>query len=244
MADLIEYPSLKFQNNRYVYILVIIDCFTKKVWAVAMKQKTADWTADAFESVFKTFDQFPAHMVTDAGLEFFNNKVQNIFRNYGINHYKIDTKTKWKASIVERVIRTLKSRIQKYFYKNKTSKWIDIYQDVVSNYNATPHSATGKAPNQVTEKNRDEVYKRLYPNNFLRTVCKLKTGDKVRYLLEKEIFDKGYTKNWTEEIYTISKVKQSNGVCYYYLEDIGNKPVPGIFYYFQLNLVSRNVNSS
>ena len=68
MADLIEYPKYKFQNNRYVYILVIIDCFTKKVWAVAMKQKTADWTADAFESVFKKFDQFPTHLITDAGL--------------------------------------------------------------------------------------------------------------------------------------------------------------------------------
>ena len=68
MADLIEYPQLKFHNNGYVYILVIIDCFTKKVWAVAMKQKTADWTADAFESVFKKFDQFPTHLITDAGL--------------------------------------------------------------------------------------------------------------------------------------------------------------------------------
>ena len=40
MADLIEYPRLKFQNNRYVYILIMIDCFTKKVWAVAMKEKS------------------------------------------------------------------------------------------------------------------------------------------------------------------------------------------------------------
>ena len=256
MADLIEYPKYKFQNNRYVYILVIIDCFTKKVWAVAMKQKTADWTADAFESVFKKFDQFPTHLITDAGLgksklriskiflEFFNSKVQNVFRNYGINHYKIPTKSKWKASIVERVNRTLKSRIQKYFYENNTKKWIDIYEDVISNYNNTTHSATGVAPNQVSESNRDEVYKRLYPDILLRTVCKLKLEDKVRILIEKDIFEKGYTKNWSEEIYIISKIKQSNGVCYYYLKDLENKKIPGIYYYFQLNLVSRNVDSS
>ena len=68
MADLIEYPNLKFQNNRYVYILIVIDCFSKKVWAVAMKEKSATWTADAFEMIFKNFDEFPTHLITDGGL--------------------------------------------------------------------------------------------------------------------------------------------------------------------------------
>ena len=244
MADLIEYPNLKFQNNRYVYILILIDCFTKKVWAMAMKEKSATWTADAFESIFKNLDDFPSHLITDGGLEFFNEKTQNVFRNYGVNHYKIPTKTKWKASIVERVNRTIKTRIQRYFFQNKTKKWIDIYEDVVKDYNNTPHSSIGIAPNQVSEDNRVAVYKRLYPDNLLRTVCKLQKRDKVRYLLDKEIFEKGYTKKWTEEIYQIYKIKQSNGVCYYYLESLAGDPLPGIYYYYQLNLVSRHADSS
>ena len=64
MADLIEYPQLKFQNNGYVYILVIIDCFTRKVWIEPMKRKNAQWTADAFEAVFKKFNEFPVHIIT------------------------------------------------------------------------------------------------------------------------------------------------------------------------------------
>ena len=72
MADLIEYPNLKFQNNRYVYILIVIDCFSKKVWAVAMKEKSATWTADAFEMIFKNFDEFPTHLITDGGLGMIN----------------------------------------------------------------------------------------------------------------------------------------------------------------------------
>ena len=146
--------------------------------------------------------------------------------------------------MVERVNRTIKTRIQKYFYNHKTKKWIDVYEDVVKNYNNTPHSAIGIAPNQVSEKNRDAVYKRLYPDNLLRTVCKLKQGDKVRYLLDKEIFEKGYTKKWTEEIFQIYKIKQSNGVCYYYLESLTGEQLPGIYYYYQLNLVSRHVDPS
>ena len=68
MADLIEYPKLKFQNNQYVFILVLIDCFTRKIWVAPMKRKNAQWTADAFESISKKFDEFPLHIITDRGL--------------------------------------------------------------------------------------------------------------------------------------------------------------------------------
>ena len=68
MADLIEYPQYKYQNRQYVYILIVIDCFTKKVYAVPMKKKSMQWTADAFESIFKTMNEFPIHLITDGGL--------------------------------------------------------------------------------------------------------------------------------------------------------------------------------
>ena len=68
MADLIEYPKLKFQNNGYVYILVVIDCFTRKIWVEPMKRKSARWAAGAFEAIFKNFDEFPIHVITDRGL--------------------------------------------------------------------------------------------------------------------------------------------------------------------------------
>ena len=238
MADLIEYPRLKFQNRNYVFILVLIDCFTKKVWTVPMKKKSAQWTADAFESVFKQFDQFPVHMITDRGLEFYNSEVNKIFQNYGINHYSIPTKTQWKASMVERVIRTIKSRLQKYFAKNKTKTWINAIQDITEDYNNTPHSATKLPPNEVNSENRETVYKTLYPNSLLKTDCRLKIGDKVRKILQKDIFEKGYTQNWSQEIYIIDKIRQSDGVCWYYIKTLDGKAIDGIWYYYQLNLVS------
>ena len=115
MADLMEYPQYKHANNGYCYILIMIDCFTKMLYAVPMKKKNQEWSAEAFESIFKNFDDYPINLVTDGGLEFFNAAVRKVFDTYGINHYKTPTKTKWKASMAERVIRTLKSRLQKYF---------------------------------------------------------------------------------------------------------------------------------
>ena len=150
--------------------------------------------------------------------------------NYGINHYSIPTKTKWKASQAERVIRTLKSRLQKYFVTNKTKKWVDIIQKIAADYNKTPHSSHGLPPLDVDHTNRDEVYKKLYPSIKLQTVCRLKVGDKVRKIIEKDIFEKGYKANWSEEIYTITKVKQADGVCWYYLEDLEGQQLKGIIF--------------
>ena len=153
--------------------------------------------------------------------------MRKVFVNYGINHYTTPTRTKWKASFAERVIRTIKSRIQKYFVQNKTKRWIDILQNVIDDYNRTPHSAHGLPPLDVSSENRDIVYKKLYPNLMLKTVCRLAVGDKVRKIINKDIFEKGYSFNWSEEIYVITKVKQFDGVCWYYLADLEGVQLKG-----------------
>ena len=244
MADLIEYPRKKTKqiNRGYVFILIVIDCFSKRIWAAPMKNKTKEASADAFNSILKNFDEFPSHIITDGGLEFFNSSVENLFKTYGINHFKTPTRTKWKTSIAERAIQTVKSRLEKIFDKRGSRRWIDVLDDVIANYNKTPHRSIGMAPLDVNDENREEVYKRLYPKSGITVVCKFKTGDKVRKILDKEIFDKGYTKKWSDEIYKIKKIRQSNAVCWYTLTDLNDKEISGIWYYYQLKLVARNDN--
>ena len=242
MADLMEYPQYKHANNGYCYILIMIDCFSKMLYAAPMKKKNQEWSAEAFESIFKNFDDYPINLVTDGGLEFFNAAVRKVFDTYGINHYKTPTKTKWKASMAERVIRTLKSRLQKYFKTNSTKKWINVLDQFVGNYNSIPHSSHGLAPQDVNSENREYVYKQLYPNKNLTVVCKLKIGDKVRKIREKSEFEKGYTENWSEEIYIISEKRQSQAICWYKIKTLDGGKVPGIWYYYQLNLVARHDN--
>ena len=240
MGDLIEYPAYKHTNNGYCYILILVDCFTKMAYAAPMKKKDKEWTSDAFESILKTFDEYPINLVTDGGLEFFNSSVRKVFDTYGINHYKTPTRTRWKASMAERLIRTLKSRLEKYFKAKKTRRWIDVLDQLVENYNSVPHSSHGLPPQDVDSDNREYVYKQLYPDKDLTVVCKLKIGDRVRKIREKTEFEKGYTENWSEEIYIIADKRQSQTVCWYKIKSLDGKLLPGIWYYYQLNLVSRN----
>ena len=48
----------------------------------------------------------------------------------------------------------------------------------------------------------------------LKNHLKFKIGDRVRISLEKNIFEKGYDTNWTQEIFEIYDIKYSN-VPYY-----------------------------
>ena len=244
MADLIEYPQYKVINKGYVYILLLIDCFTKKIYLAPMKKKDKHHAALAFETIFKEFDEFPVNLVTDGGKEFFNSLVAKVFQNYGINHYKTPSKTKWKASMAERAIQTIKNRLQKLFVKRQNNIWIDFIEQIGKNYNATPHSSHKLAPQDVGPENRYEVYKRLYPERDVTIVCKLNVGDKVRKIKEKTEFEKGYTQKWSDEIYTIKSVRQSNRVCWYKLENLRKELQDGIWYYYQLNLVARNADQS
>lgn len=236
MADTINYEKTKYFNDRYAYIVVMIDCFTRKLWAVPMKKIDGAHAADAFDSVFKTLDTFPTHLVTDHGSEFFNDSARTVFENYNVNHYDIPTKSLSKASMAERVIRTLKTRLARYMQHKQTKRWIDVLGEFVENYNQTPHSSTGYKPNEINETNQMKLYKKLYNN--LPAVSRLKIGDKVRTLKDKKLFEKGYTQNWSDEIYVITNVLDSQGIVWYHLSTFDGTKLSGIFYYHQLNLVS------
>ena len=74
------------------------------------------------------------------------------------------------------------------------------------------------------KKNEGTVYFNLYGDmEQLSYKPKFKIGDKVRISkYKRKIFDKGYTPNWTEEIFIIDEIKYTNPITYK-LKDLHNK---------------------
>lgn len=235
MGDLIEYQNLKFSNNRNSFILVLIDVFTKKAYARPLKKKNKFETSIALESILSNLEHQPNTLITDEGLEFYNKNVENVLDRFGIHHYSI--KSKMKASVVERLIRTLKSRLEKYFMMNNTKRWIDFLPSLIENYNNTPHRSIGMSPNMVSDDNAENVFKKMFPDIHLVAKPRLKSGDQVRVLKEKTIFEKGYKQSWSDNIYIIAAVKQAAGRIWYKIKDQEGHIFPGIKYYWELNLV-------
>lgn len=142
-----------------------------------------------------------------------------------------------KAGAAERVIRTIKSRLEKYFTLNKTKRYVDVIDNMVENYNNSPHKRIGMSPSNVSFDNADIVFKKAFPQSTHQFEPRLGRGDRVRILRDKSIFEKGYTANWSNEVYIIKSVHSQGNVCWYKLETLQNIDLQGIYYYHQLNLV-------
>ena len=241
MSDTINYRKYaKPTNHNFKYIMVAIDVFSKKAWAAPLKRLNDFDSTIAMESILKKIPEIPQTIITDKGTEYYNSKMGALFDRYGIKHYSI--RGRHKACVAERFIRTLKSRLEKYFWANRTHRWVDILDQFIRNYNATYHRSIKMAPDQVNESNRSQVFKTLYPKLKDNTPPRLSKGDRVRILRQKNIFEKGYTRNWSEEIYLIVEALSESGVDFYKIADQEGNILPRHKYYWQLNLVSKNAS--
>ena len=234
--DLVDMQKISTKNKNFKYILMIIDCFSKKTWAEPLKSKRGEEVAVKIKNVFENMKYPVQSVIFDEGLEFKNRQVKKLFHQYGIHSYSILTEK--KAGAVERVNRTIKSIIWKYFTDKNTQKWIEVLPKIVNNYNSTYHRTIKMAPNDVSFENREKVFKKMFPKISASRVCKLAVGNKVRVALYKKIFKKGYTINWSEEIFTVTKIKQRLGVCWYQISDQSGNIYPKFKYYYDLRLVS------
>ena len=233
--DLVDMQKFSGSNSNYNYILVVIDLFSKKLWLRALKTKEGKETSNAIRSIFHHMEHPIQTVIFDEGKEFANKYVRLLFDQFSIHSYSILTKT--KAGAVERVNKTIKQKIFKYFTETGKKRWINILEELQDNYNNTYHSTIKMTPNSVTMKNRKKVFKTMYPRINDTITCRLKVGDRVRVALNKEIFEKGYTVNWSTEIFEIINTFQRSGVCWYRLRDSNGKVYPKGKYFYQLNKV-------
>ena len=218
-----------------IFLLTVIDVFSKVAWCVPMKNKSAMSLVAALTTTFSK--GWPKTLQTGQGLEFLNKSVQALLKKYGNHHFSTHN-AETKTSIVERFNRTLKTRMWRYFTKHQTWRYIDVLQDLVQSYNNTPpHRRIGMTPSQVSAKNQEEVWQRLYGHDG-KGVPKLRVSDRVRVSKYKGKFEKGYAPNWSEEMFTIHEVHPSDPPVYRLRDDLG-EVLDGTFYELELQKVLR-----
>ena len=83
--------------------------------------------------------------------------------------------------------------------------------------------------------NKGLVYFNLYGDmETLKQKPKFKKRDKVRISkYKRNVFDKGYTPNWTEEVFTVDKIQYTNPITYK-LKDLRGEDIQGSFYELEL----------
>ena len=108
--------------------------------------------------------------------------------------------------------------------------YIDKLDDIVGEYNNTYHGTIKIKPVDV----KDNTYIDSTELHFKKEVNdkdpKFKVGDYVRISKCKNIFAKGYTPNWSEEVFVVSKIK--NAVPWtYFINDLNGEEIIETFIY-------------
>ena len=228
-SDLVEMQQFSKWNKGYRYLLMVLDVFSKYGWIVPLKDKKGETVTEAFKTILKE-GRKPQYLWVDKGKEFHNKQVKELLDKNKITLYS--TENEEKSSVCERWNRTIKSKMWKQFTVQGNTMYLDMLPKLVKQYNNTKHSSIKMTPIEASKKkNEGVVYFNLYGDmETLKQKPKFKIGDKVRISkYKRNVFDKGYTPNWTEEVFTVDKIQYTNPITYK-LKDLNNEEIKGSFY--------------
>ena len=240
-VDLADVSNTAKHNDDVQFLLIVIDVFSKHLWVEPLKSKHHDEVLAGFKNIFATTDRKPTLLRSDKGKEFTNRWVKAYLKKQGI--YVYTTKNETKANYAERVIRTVKGLMYRYFIQNQTYRYLPVLQNLVFNYNNRPHTTLdGLAPASVNKSNEALLWKAMYMNKLKLPKTKtfrFKVGDKVRVSHLKYVFQRDYQEKWTEEVFMITHRYRQNGVHLYRLKDFADEPIDGYFYEQELQRVEK-----
>ena len=155
------------------------------------------------------------------------------------------TFTNKKASIVERVQRTIRSRLFKLFTAQNNHKWLQALPKLIDSYNNSTHRSIKMKPNDVKPEHTKILLKRLYFNKKIieterrekyRKIL-FKVGNLVRIVKDKKFYPKEADQRWSIELYEIRKVERSNFPITYLLSDSNGIEMSRSFYQEELRRV-------
>ena len=125
------------------------------------------------------------------------------------------THNEGKSVVAERFIRTLKNKIYKHMTAISKNVYFDVLDDVADEHNNTYHRTIKMKPIDVKSYSSAEYNEESNEKN-----PKFKIDDHVRISKYKNVFAKGYSPNWSEEVFVVSKIK--NTVPWtYVISDLG-----------------------
>eukprot|EP00733_Pompholyxophrys_punicea_P000063 Pompholyxophrys_punicea_v1_NODE_8_length_8388_cov_12.748020.p2 type:complete len:373 gc:universal NODE_8_length_8388_cov_12.748020:1305-2423(+) len=224
-ADLIDmsaHPSL-LNGQKQNWILVVVDVFTRKIYAHPQPTKHAHETAKAFDDILQSVaseTNRPGILNTDNGGEFGKTFDNGINQDLAPHEHKRNNVGDHRAlGVVDSAIKMLKGIIYRFITaeNDDPSSWASNLQKLVNNMNNIPRtSLNGRTPNQVaTDKKSQEDIFDINSDKSLLTSLKAteeppyKVGDKVRVPIQRT-FKRGFKHQQTDKVYPVIKVTSNS----------------------------------
>ena len=198
-VDLADFPKLQNPLNKNIrYLMVCIDVFSRYMWVYPLRTKKGLHVAlgQIFLQMKREFGKTPENMTGDN--EFDTRELKKLADKFKFRWWFGDPNEKYRTGIVERSIRTIRNLLKRYLTQNDTTKYIDVLDDLVENYNDTEHSHTRSKPKVAIKTGQS------FPKPMKKDIPILRVGDKVRILQKRQrAFDKGDKPYYSKQLYEI-----------------------------------------
>ena len=221
--DLMFYDQYATINSNHGVFLVAIEINTRFLMVVPLKNKDQYEVLRGFSEIYMHAPEAitPVNILSDNGTEFKNATLQEIENELTINHFYAEPEDHRKLGMIDRVIRTLRTLIERFMASYDTHRFIDELPKLVENYNSSPSSATGMSPSDAL-KHLDEIVElQIAKRDGFNPGRVLEVGDEVRVLKKRTVFDKGTTQTFSKSVHFImtiqgTRYKLDNGKSYAY----------------------------
>ena len=208
-------------NKGFRFVLYVIDFYGKYARVFPLKDEKGISIVNTFQKILDRSGCKPNKIWVDKGSKFYNNCFKKWLKD-NIEMYSIHNEG--KSVVAEKFIRTLKNKIYTFMKAKSKNVYIDKLDDIVNEYNNTYHRTIKMKPVDVKDNTYIDIEKRVNDKD-----PKFKIGGHVRISEYKNIFAKGYTANWSEEVFIIKKVK--NTVPWtYVINNLNGEEIIGTFY--------------
>ena len=220
-VDLADMQSLSKKKKKIKYLLCAIDLYSKYAFVVPLKDKKGISVTNGFNKTIKQSGRKPNKIWVDQGSEFYNHVFKRWLSRNNIIMYS--TYNEGKSVVAERFIRTLKNKLYKHMTATGKNLYYDVLDDIVNEYNNTKHNTIKMKPKDVGNNN-----KRVYIDEHKEKRSRFKVGDRVRISKFKNIFAKGYTPNWSREVFFVNKINDTARYTYN-IKDLNDEEIIGSF---------------
>ena len=140
-----------------------------------------------------------------------------------------------KSVVAERFIQALKNKIFKHMTAVSKNVYFDELCNILNKYNNTVHRTIKMKSVHIASDSYAE-----YNEDSNKKDPKFKVGDRVRISKYKNIFAKGYTQNFSKEVFVISKIKDTVPWTYV-ISNLNGEPVTGSFYEKELQKLVKKI---
>jgi hypothetical protein len=224
--DIIDLSRFASENAGMRYALLGYDTYSKYAISHALANRTPTSVLQGLEHIILSVPFAIVRIYWDKEGSFLSKRVQNWLTSQNIRNYT--TTAKVKAPGVERLIRTVRTYLQRYFEATGTWRWLERLPAFLSLYNNRIHSTTRRRPLDLVNDPMLAPLQRQRPTGTSPALPPIDSYVRLNRL--RGIFEKEASGGWTRELFKVTGHQTGQAIPMIRVQDLLGGPVKGSLY--------------